>query len=70
MLHRKDSISQVMSQTLGYQAKQLNICFIRPENLVSHGLIVLYVPFGKLQAGCHVHFSEQWLPSGHSTMKA
>ena len=26
--------------------------------------------FGKLQAGCHVPFTEEWLPSGHSTIKA
>ena len=23
------------------------------------------MPFGKLQAGCHVPFTEEWLPSGH-----
>ena len=28
------------------------------------------MPFGKLQAGCHVSFTEEWLPSGHSTIKA
>jgi hypothetical protein len=28
------------------------------------------VPFGKLQAGCHVPFTEEWFPSGHSTIKA
>jgi hypothetical protein len=28
------------------------------------------VPFCKLQAGCHVPFNEEWLPSGHSTIKA
>jgi hypothetical protein len=26
--------------------------------------------FGKLQAGCHVPFTEVWLPSDHSTIKA
>uniref|UniRef100_A0A4W5MN73 branched-chain-amino-acid transaminase n=1 Tax=Hucho hucho TaxID=62062 RepID=A0A4W5MN73_9TELE len=25
--------------------------------------------FGKLQVGCHVPFTEEWLPSGHSTIK-
>ena len=25
--------------------------------------------FGKLQEGCHVPFTEEWLPSGHSTKK-
>ena len=24
----------------------------------------------ELQAGCHVPFTEEWLPSGHSTIKA
>jgi hypothetical protein len=23
------------------------------------------VPFGKLQVGCHVPFTEEWLPFGH-----
>ncbi|KAK3535147.1 hypothetical protein QTP70_004801 [Hemibagrus guttatus] len=26
---------------------------------------VLQVPFGKLQADCHVPFTEEWLPPGH-----
>ncbi|XP_073681055.1 E3 ubiquitin-protein ligase Siah2-like [Garra rufa] len=55
--------------TLGNQAKEFNLCFIRPENFVSHALRVLQVPFGKLQAGCHVSFTEKWLPSGHSTIQ-
>ena len=25
------------------------------------------MPFGKLQVGCHVPFTGEWLPSGHST---
>ena len=76
MLHCSDGIGQVMSgawfhpeMTLGIQAKEFNLCFIRPENLVSHGLKVLQVLFGKLQAGCHVPFTEEGLPSGHSTIK-
>ena len=28
------------------------------------------MPLGKLPAGCHVPFTEKWLPSGHSTIKA
>ena len=28
------------------------------------------MPFGKLQEGCHVPFTEEWLPSGHSSIKA
>ena len=53
MLHCRDGIGQVMSgawfppdMTLGIQAKEFNLCFIRPENFVSHGLRVLQVPFG------------------------
>jgi len=34
--------------TLCIQAKEFNLCFIRPENFVSHGLRVLQVPFGLL----------------------
>ena len=26
--------------------------------------------FGKLQEGCHVPFTEEWLPPGHTTIKA
>ena len=37
---------------------------------VSHGLRVLQVHFGKLQAGCHVPFTKEWLPSGHSSIPA
>ena len=54
MLYCRDGIDQVMSGTwfppdmmLGIQAKEFNLCFIRPENFVSHGLRVLQVPFGR-----------------------
>src|SRR4029434_7221153 len=47
MLYCRDGIGQVMSDawfpldmTLGIQAKEFNLCFIRPDNLVSHGLRV------------------------------
>jgi hypothetical protein len=53
--------------TLGIQAKEFNLGFIIPENLVSHGLRVLQVSFGKLD--CHMPFIEEWLPSGYSTIK-
>ena len=56
--------------TLGIQGEEFNLCFIRPDNLVSHGLRVLQVPFGKLQVGGHVPFTEEWLLSGHSTIQA
>ena len=77
MLHCRDGIGQVMSEAwfipdmmFGIQAKEFNLCFIRPENLVSHGLRVIQVPFGKLQASCHVPIPEEWLASGHSTIQA
>jgi len=55
-------------QTGFLQAKECNLCFIRPENFTSHGLRVFQVPFAKLQAGCHVAFTEEWVPPGHSTI--
>ncbi|KAK3571127.1 hypothetical protein QTP86_001921 [Hemibagrus guttatus] len=42
---------QFNPSVLAIQAKELNLCFIRPENFASHGLGVLQVPFGKLQFG-------------------
>jgi len=52
MLHCRDSIGQVMiaacfptDMTLDIQAKEFNLCFIRPENLVSHGARVLQRAF-------------------------
>ena len=51
-------------------AKEFNLCLIRPDNFVSHGLRVLQVHFGKFPAGCHVPFTKEWLPSGHSMIQA
>jgi hypothetical protein len=51
--------------TLGIQSKEFNNGFIKPENLVSHGLRVFRWLFGKLQVGCHVLFTDEWLSSGH-----
>uniref|UniRef100_A0A8C4T050 PRELI domain containing 3A n=1 Tax=Erpetoichthys calabaricus TaxID=27687 RepID=A0A8C4T050_ERPCA len=45
-------------------------CLVSSKRFLSHGLRVLQVPFGKLQAGCHVPFTKEWLPSGHSTIQA
>ena len=70
MLRRRDGDRFPPDVKLGIQAKEFNLGFNRPENIVSHGLRVLKVPFGKLQAGCHVPFTEEWLLSGHSTIKA
>ena len=67
MIHCRNGARFPPDVMLGIQAKQFNLGFIRPENLVSHGLC-LPVPFGKLQAIRHVPFTEEWLPSGHSTI--
>ena len=56
-------------QTLGIQAKEFNLSFIRPENLVSWCESLLGA-FGKLIAGRRVPFTEEWLQSGHSTITA
>ena len=61
MLHRSARFPPDL--TLGIQAEESNLGFIRPENLVSHGVIVFQVPFGKLQAGCQLPFTEEWLSS-------
>ena len=50
MLHRRDGARFPLDMTLRIQAKEFNLGFIRPENLVSHGLP---------QAGCHVPFTEE-----------
>ena len=57
MLHRRDGARFHPDVTLSIQAKELNLGFIKPDNLVSHGLRV-FATFGKLQAGCHVPFTE------------
>ena len=69
MLHHRDCAKFPPDVTLGIQGKEFNLGFIRPENLLSHGQS-FKVPFGKLQAGCYVPFTEEWLPSGYSTTKA
>ncbi|KAK6315699.1 hypothetical protein J4Q44_G00132230 [Coregonus suidteri] len=40
MLHRRDGARFPPNVTLGIQAKEFNLGFIRPQNLVSHGLRV------------------------------
>ena len=54
MLHRRDGARFPPVVTFGIQAEEVNLGFIRSENLVSHGLSVLlanskwaamYVPF-------------------------
>lgn len=40
-------------------------CFFRPENVMSHGLRVVRVPFWQTSAGLS---SGEWFPSGHSIL--
>ena len=40
MLHRRDGARLPPDVTLGIQAKEFNLDFIRPEDFVSHGLRV------------------------------
>ena len=70
MLHRRDGTRFPPDVTLGIHAKEFNLGFISPENLVLSWSESPLVPFGKLQAGCHVPFTEEWLLSGLSTIKA
>jgi hypothetical protein len=64
MLHHRDGARFPPDVTLGIQAEEFNLGFIRLENLVSHGLRVFS------HMGFHVPFTEEWLSSGHSTIKA
>jgi hypothetical protein len=57
MFHHRDGARFPPGVMLGIQAKEFNLDFIRPENLASHGLKVLQVPFGKVQVGCFVPFT-------------
>jgi hypothetical protein len=41
MIHRGDGARYFPDVTLGIQDKEFNLGFVRPENLVSHGLRVL-----------------------------
>ena len=40
MLHRSDGARFLPDVTLGIQGKEFNLGFLRPEDLVSHGLRV------------------------------
>ena len=69
MLHQRDGARFPPDVTLGIQAKEFNLEFIRQDNLVSHGLKVFR---------CRLENSKQAVmclllsngPSGHSTIKA
>ena len=67
MLHCRDGARFLPDVTLGIQAKEFNLGFIRPENLVSNGLRVFKCLLANSK---HMPFTVEWLPSGHTTMKA
>lgn len=65
MLHSRDGVSQVMSSA----------CFcleFSPRCLVSSDQIhrFCFIKSLNLQERCYIRFSEDWLPTGHSTRKA
>ena len=70
MLHHREGARFPPDVTLGIQAKEFNLGFIRPENLVSHGLRVLKFILANSKRAVMCIFTEEWLPSGHSTIKA
>jgi hypothetical protein len=53
---------------LGIQAKEFNFGFVRPKNLVSHGQSFRCL-FSNSKRAVMCLFTEEWFPSGHSTIK-
>ena len=64
MLHSRDGARFPPDMMLGIEAKEFNIVSVRPENLVSHGQSPLGVVW-QTPSGCHMPFTEAWLPSDH-----
>ena len=54
---------------LRIEAKQFNLGFIRPENLVSHSLIESFRCFFANSKQAFMSFTEERLPSSHSAIK-
>ena len=69
MLHRRDGARFPPDVTLGIQAKEFRLCFIRPEILASHDLRVFRCLLANSKQ-VFVPFAKEWLPSGHSTITA
>ena len=76
MLHGRDGVRWVMSCTrfppdvaLCIQAKELNFCLIRPQNLLPRALRVFPMHFLPTPGMLSCPFSQEWLPCGHSPMK-
>ena len=70
MLHRRDGIKFPPDVALGIQAKEFNLGFMRQENLVSHCLRVFSFLLANSKWIVMCLFTEEWLPSGYSTIKA
>lgn len=58
------------STRLWIVVRLLNYLFSSYTHFSFPGPRVSHVPFGKLPAGCHAPFSDEWLSSGHYTRKA
>ena len=67
MLHRRDGARFPPYMTLGIQAKEFNLGFIRSENLF---FLWSESPLGAFWQTPSGRIGEDWLPSGHSTTKA
>ena len=69
MLHSRDGARFPPDVTLGIQDKQLNLGFLRPENLVYRDQSPLGA-FRQTPSGLSCAFTEESLPTGHFTIKA
>ena len=76
MLHGRDSVRWVMSCALFspdivicIQAKEFNFFVTSDHKIFCLMTSVFHMPSCKLQVCCHVPFSCEWLPFGHSPIK-
>lgn len=47
---------------------KISVFISSDQRIVSHALVI-QMPYSQLQPGCHVPFTEDWLPSGRSTIQ-
>lgn len=47
---------------------KISVFISSDQRIVSHALVI-QMPYSQLQLGCHVPFTEDWFPSGHSTIQ-
>ena len=67
MLHRRDGARFLLDVMLGFQAKEFNLGFIRPD----HFILMVWESLGALlETPSGLSCTEEWLPSDHSTIKA